>query len=108
MSRLAFAVTCLGLVTACPDCLILDPLRIPTDTEVQQRLGAANIVAIDDMALFRGFESDAVYIKGNGCLAATRDGLLFVMWLPKKRVWIPPCVRIVAASSRRDSGGAQA
>jgi hypothetical protein len=89
MGRLAVAVACLGLVTVCADCFVLDPLRIPTDDEVITRLGRDNIVAMDDMALFRGFESEAIPMQGNGCLAATQDGILFVMWLPKRRVWIP-------------------
>jgi hypothetical protein len=42
-----------------------------------------------------------VYVKGNGCLAATRDGLLFVMWLPKERVWIPRSKIIGAAAPTR-------
>ena len=90
VGRLAVAVVCFGLtVTACDDSFLFDPLRIPTEDEVVARLGRDNMVAVDDVALFRGFTSEAAHVRGNGCLAATKDGILFVMWLPKKRVWIP-------------------
>jgi hypothetical protein len=89
VARLAVVVACVWLTTACAGCFVLDPLRIPTDDEVLERLGNSNIVVIDDMALFRGLASETLSVRGNGCLAATQDGILFVTWLPKRRIWIP-------------------
>jgi len=66
-------------------------VRTDTDEEVLATLGGEpNILAMDDTADSFGVTSaGAGQIRGNGCLAATADGLLFVQWAPKKRLWIP-------------------
>ena len=58
--------------------------------EVRQRLGDTEIIAIDESANCFGVESAGVtQIRGNGCLAATADELLFIMWIPRKEISIP-------------------
>ena len=45
---------------------------------------------LDDSANFFGVESrGAGQIRGNGCLAATEDEVLFLMWLPRRQLRIP-------------------
>ena len=56
-----------------------------TADELTALLGADRIIALDRMANFFGLESKGVrQIRGNGCLAATRDEIVFVMWIPRK------------------------
>ena len=63
--------------------------RDETAREVRDRLGEDAIVRIDDVARFFGLESASVFqIRGNGCLAATGDEILFVLWLPRQEVRI--------------------
>jgi hypothetical protein len=58
--------------------------------EVRARLGESEILVIDESANCFGVESaGATQIRGNGCLAATRDELLFIMWIPLREVSIP-------------------
>lgn len=58
--------------------------------EVRARLGESEILAIDDMANSFGVESAGVMqVRGNGCLAATSDEVLFIMWMPRKELSIP-------------------
>jgi hypothetical protein len=58
--------------------------------EVRARLGDSEILAIDESANSFGVESAGVMqIRGNGCLAATRDEVLFIMWVPRKELSIP-------------------
>ena len=78
-----------GLLTGCG--AVIDQVRTDTDDEVLATLGGEpNILAMDDTADSFGVTSaGAGQIRGNGCLAATPDGLLFVQWAPKKRLWIP-------------------
>lgn len=55
--------------------------------EVRSRLG--NVVAIDDIANCFGLESKGAFqVRGNGCLAASQDELLFVMWYPRREILI--------------------
>jgi hypothetical protein len=57
---------------------------------VRARLGESEIVAIDETANCFGLETKGVFqLRGNGCLAATNDELLFIMWLPRKEISIP-------------------
>ena len=57
---------------------------------VRSELGESEIVAIDESANCFGLESKgATQIRGNGCLAATRDEILFVMWIPRREIRIP-------------------
>lgn len=47
-------------------------------------------MAMDEAALSFGVESKGVWqIRGNGCLAATDDEILFIMWVPRKELSIP-------------------
>lgn len=65
-------------------------LRRRAAAEVRTTLGADRIIAIDERANSFGLESaGAAQIRGNGCLAATADELLFVMWVPRRRFRIP-------------------
>lgn len=65
-------------------------LRRRAAAEVRTTLGAERIVAIDERANSFGLESaGTAQIRGNGCLAATADELLFVMWVPRRRLRIP-------------------
>jgi hypothetical protein len=58
--------------------------------EVRSRLGFDGIVAMDDMANCFGVESAGMaQIRGNGCLAATDEEILFLMWVPRKELRIP-------------------
>ena len=60
-----------------------------TAETVKASLGADNIRAIDSGANFFGLKSSgAGQIRGNGCLAATDDEILFRMWWPKKEIRI--------------------
>lgn len=58
--------------------------------EVVARLGGPEqIVAMDESANFLGLQSrGAAQIRGNGCLAATHDEILFLMWLPRRELRI--------------------
>jgi hypothetical protein len=58
--------------------------------EVRAELGDTEIVAIDESANCFGLESKGVtQIRGNGCLAATEDEVLFIMWIPRREIRIP-------------------
>jgi hypothetical protein len=47
-------------------------------------------VLIDETANSFGVESaGATQIRGNGCLAATEEEVVFVMWLPRRELRIP-------------------
>jgi hypothetical protein len=64
-------------------------LRDETAQEVRDRLGADAIVRLDDVTRFFGLSSAGMFqIRGNGCLAATRDQLLFRLWIPRREVLI--------------------
>jgi hypothetical protein len=63
--------------------------RDDTAREVRGRLGEDAIVRLDDVVRFFGLESASRFqIRGNGCLAATAEELLFVLWLPRAEVRI--------------------
>ena len=64
--------------------------RRAVEAEVRAELGDSEIVAIDNRANCFGLESAGVMqIRGNGCLAATNDEVLFIMWIPRKEIRIP-------------------
>lgn len=64
--------------------------RARVATEVQARLGAGRILLVEDRANSFGVESlGRGQIRGNGCLAATDDEILFVMWFPRREIRIP-------------------
>ncbi len=53
-------------------------------------LGADRIVAIDEGANSFGVESRGPWqIRGNGCLAASDEEVVFVMWLPRRTLRFP-------------------
>jgi hypothetical protein len=58
--------------------------------EIAARLGPEKILVTDDRANFFGVESKGkAQMRGNGCLVATADEIVFVMWLPRREVRIP-------------------
>lgn len=70
--------------------MILGWLRRRVAAEVRTELGEERIRLLDDRANSFGVESAGVWqIRGNGCLAATDEEVLFVMWLPRRRIRIP-------------------
>lgn len=57
--------------------------------QIEARVGQGRILLLDDRANSFGVESQGPWqIRGNGCLAATADEILFVMWWPRKEVRI--------------------
>jgi hypothetical protein len=64
-------------------------LRDDTAQEVRDRLGADAIVRLDPVVRYFGLESASLFqIRGNGCLAATEQEILFVLWVPRREVRI--------------------
>ena len=58
--------------------------------DIHSRLGESDVVAFDDSALFFGVESrGAGQLRGNGCLGASSEQMLFVMWMPRREFSIP-------------------
>lgn len=69
------------------------------------RLGADRIQLLEDGANSFGVESGGRgQIRGNGCLAATADEILFVMWFPRREVRIPRS-RVTAVERTRSHLG---
>ena len=65
-------------------------MRERAAAEVTARLGAHRILLMEDGANSFGVESRGrAQIRGNGCLAATVDEILFVMWFPRRVVHVP-------------------
>ena len=63
-------------------------LRRRTADQVRSLVGSEPSL-LDDSANFFGVESrGAGQIRGNGCLAATGDELVFLMWLPRRELRI--------------------
>ncbi|MGH2722781.1 MAG: hypothetical protein ACRDI0_00685 [Actinomycetota bacterium] len=76
--------------------MILRKLRRGVAEEVRSEVGPRAILLIDDRANSLGLESrGALQIRGNGCLAATAEAILFRQWLPRKQIRIPRA-RIIA------------
>ncbi|QDG50497.1 hypothetical protein FIV42_07055 [Persicimonas caeni] len=58
--------------------------------EVRELLGEDNILLCDTSALFDGVASEGMLqTRGNGCLALTKAGLLFVWWHSREKIQIP-------------------
>ena len=56
---------------------------------MRRRLGETEIIAFDESALSFGVESKGAWqVRGNGCLCATNEELLFIMWLPRRELMI--------------------
>src|SRR5687768_8137373 len=69
--------------------MFLRRMRRRAAEEIRARLGEARIVMIDDAANFFGIESrGAGQIRGNGCLAATPEEIVFLMWFPRRELRI--------------------
>lgn len=69
--------------------MVLGWLRRRVAARVRARLGEDRILLMDDRASSFGIESRGVaQIRGNGCLAATDDEVLFVMWIPRRELLI--------------------
>ena len=60
---------------------------------------------MDESANCFGIESAGAWqIRGNGCLAATGDEVLFIMWVPRRELLIPR-TRIIAVERTRSHLG---
>jgi hypothetical protein len=71
-----------------PDVFKKTRTRIAAD--ISERLGAHRILLMEDGANNFGVESRGRgQIRGNGCLAASDDEILFIMWFPRREVRIP-------------------
>jgi hypothetical protein len=58
--------------------------------DVRSKLGEGRILVIDESANSFGLGSKGVtQIRGNGCLGASDDEVIFVMWLPRRELRIP-------------------
>ncbi len=58
--------------------------------EVLARLDANQVLAFDEGANCFGVESKGKgQVRGNGCLALSPKGLLFIMWVPRKELHVP-------------------
>jgi hypothetical protein len=70
---------------------------------VLRTLGPSNVVFIDDSVHSYGLESwGARQVTGNGCLAATKDMILFRQWAPARSFFIRrSAITSVYASTRR-------
>jgi hypothetical protein len=69
--------------------MVLGWLRRRVAAAVRARLGEDRILLIEDRANSFGVESRGMaQIRGNGCLAATRDEVLFAMWIPRRELRI--------------------
>lgn len=58
--------------------------------EIQARLGPERVLLLEDGAVTFGVESGgAAQLRGNGCLGASADEIIFIMWFPRREVHIP-------------------
>lgn len=58
--------------------------------EIHDRLSPGRVLQLEDGANSFGVESRGkAQIHGNGCLAASADDILFVMWWPRREIHIP-------------------
>jgi hypothetical protein len=70
--------------------VILGWLRRRVAAEARAELGEDRIRLLDDRANSFGVKSAGVtQIRGNGCLAATEEEVVFLMWLPRRWIRIP-------------------
>ena len=70
--------------------MVLAWLRRRAAADVRARLGEDQILLIDEQANSFGIESRGLFqIRGNGCLAATEDEVVFMMWIPRRELRIP-------------------
>jgi hypothetical protein len=68
----------------------LGRMRAEAVADVSGKLGRPNILLMDDAAQSFGLESwGHAQLRGNGCLAATADTLLFRQWSPARDFRIP-------------------
>ena len=57
---------------------------------VRARLRPDRVLLLDESANCFGVESGGKWqIRGNGCLGATTDEILFVMWFPRRDIHVP-------------------
>ncbi|MHC4607344.1 MAG: hypothetical protein ACYTAF_10520 [Planctomycetota bacterium] len=75
--------------------------------EMRERLGEHRILLMEPGANFFGRKSLGVaQIRGNGCLALTRDELHFIMWVPRREIRIPRSDILRAEKTRTHVGKA--
>lgn len=88
-----------ALVVAVAFFAIARPLRrlkAERMAEARAMLGAEGIVFLDPGAAFFGQSSLGMsQVRGNGCLAVSRDTVLFLMWVPEREF------RVAVAAIRR-------
>ena len=57
--------------------------------EVKERLGPDRVLLLEDGANSFGVESRGPWqIRGNGCLGASDEEILFIMWFPRREIHI--------------------
>jgi hypothetical protein len=75
---------------------------------ITQKLGRQQIVLLDQQANFFGLESAGVWqTRGNGCLALTREVVLFRQWVPERELSIPRASIIKTEAVRSHLGKTQ-
>jgi hypothetical protein len=75
--------------------------------KMRARLGEHRILLMDRGANFFGVKSRGIgQLRGNGCLALTRDELLFLMWVPRREIRIPRSDILRAGKTRTHVGKA--
>jgi hypothetical protein len=69
---------------------VFKKMRARAVAQIEARVGRDRILLLEDGANSFGVESRGRWqIRGNGCLAATADEILFIMWWPRREVRIP-------------------
>lgn len=72
---------------------------------LERKLAGRRVLARDDRALYLGLGSRRGFeLRGNGCLAATDDEILFEMWVPRRSLSISRA-RVLAVESGRAHAG---
>ena len=72
---------------------------------LEQKLAGRRVLARDDRALYFGLGSrGGRQLRGNGCLAATDEEILFEMWVPRRSLSISRA-RVLAVEGARAHAG---
>ena len=72
---------------------------------LERKLAGRRVLARDDRALYFGLGSrGGRQLRGNGCLAATDDEILFEMWVPRRSLSISRA-RVLAVEGARAHAG---
>lgn len=88
-----------------PAFVLFRKTRVRIIEEIRSRLGADRILLLEDGPNSFGVESRGRgQLRGNGCLAASQDEILFIMWWPRREIHIPRA-RITAVERTRSHLG---